>query len=73
MANLTETNTQASKKSATTFLRSVKSEFKKIIWPTKNELIKYTVLVIVITLIVALIIYGLDFAFTSLLGLLISK
>ena len=39
------------------------AEFKRIIWPSKNEVIKQTIIVIVISLIIGLIIWGLDISF----------
>ena len=38
------------------FLHGVKVELKKVIWPTKKELINYTVMVIVATIVVMAII-----------------
>ena len=39
------------------------AEFKRVIWPGKQEVIKQTIIVIVISLILGLIIWGLDIAF----------
>lgn len=44
----------------TPFFKGVKAEFKKIIWPTKDELTKQTVAVVVITIILGVIIAVLD-------------
>ena len=40
------------KKESGRFLQGVKTEMKKVIWPTRKELINYTVMVIVATLVV---------------------
>ena len=45
------------------FLRGTKSELKKIVWPTWDQVVKNTFVVIVVVLIVALIIFGLDSLF----------
>lgn len=37
------------------YFRGVKSEMKKVIWPTKDELVKYSILVIFISILAALI------------------
>lgn len=52
------------------FLSGVKAEMKKVIWPTKQELINYTVMVIVATIIVMVIIGVADAVFGQLFKLL---
>ena len=52
------------------FLHSVKVELKKVIWPTKKELINYTVMVIVATIVVMAIIAVSDGVFAQLFRLL---
>ena len=47
------------------FLRQVVAELKKVIWPTRKELIAYTIVVIVFVLIMAGIVALLDFLFTE--------
>ena len=39
----------------------LKAEFRKIIWPTRDTIIRQTVAVVVITIILGLIIAGVDF------------
>lgn len=46
------------------FLRQVVAELRKVIWPTRKELIAYTVVVVVFVLAMAAIVAGLDFVFT---------
>lgn len=53
----------------TNYLKEVKVEIKKVNMPTKQETIKYTLIVIGLSLVVAIFLGGLDFIFT----LLISK
>lgn len=55
----------------TSFFKGVKNEFKKIIWPSKDTLIKETIAVIIISIIVGIIIAILDWAFQLGLGLVI--
>ena len=45
------------------FLRQVVAELRKVVWPTRKELITYTTVVIVFVLIVAAIVAVLDYAF----------
>ena len=44
------------------FIKGLKAEYNKIIWPTKEEVSKQTVAVVVCSLILGAIIAGLDFA-----------
>ena len=48
------------------FLRQVVSELKKVVRPTRTELITYTSVVLVFVLAVMLIVSGLDFVFGKL-------
>lgn len=50
------------------FLKEVASEVKKVNWPTQKETVRYTLIVIGISIVVALFLGGLDFVFTSLLN-----
>lgn len=58
------------KKESGRFLQGVKTEMKKVIWPTRKELINYTVMVIVATLVVMAIIAVSDAVFAELFQLL---
>lgn len=49
------------------FFRGVKAELKKVVWPTKKELINYTIVVFLVTIFIALIISVLDGLFAQLL------
>ena len=44
----------------TKFFREVIAELKKVTWPTRNETVKLTAVVIVISVLVGLFIGGLD-------------
>jgi preprotein translocase subunit SecE len=47
------------------FIRQIVVELRKVIWPTRKELIAYTTVVMVFVVIMAGIIAGLDFVFTK--------
>lgn len=55
------------------FLKEVKSEMEKVSWPSRQEVIRLTLIVIVSSVIVAVYIGGLDFVFTKLMALLVRK
>lgn len=42
------------------FVKGVKTELKKVVWPTKKQLINNTILVVVLVLAFAVIILGFD-------------
>lgn len=42
------------------FLKGVKSELKKVVWPTKKQLINNTVMVLFIVVALAIIVLGFD-------------
>lgn len=45
------------------YLREVRSELKKVNWPTREELTTYTVVVFAMTTVLTLIVFGMDWAF----------
>jgi preprotein translocase subunit SecE len=53
------------------FIGQTKEELKKVTWPSKKEVIRLTMVVIVSSVIVGLYLGGMDFLFTKLLGLII--
>jgi preprotein translocase subunit SecE len=54
-----------------TFLKEVRDELKKVVWPTRDEIIRLTSLVIIISLVVGFFLGGLDYIFTKLTTLII--
>jgi len=55
------------------YLKEVRLELFKVTWPKKNEVIKLTIVVFIISIVVALYLSGLDLVFTKLLESFISK
>lgn len=51
------------------FFRETLGELKKVIWPTKDEVIRLTGVVLIVSIIVGLYVGGLDFIFTKILAL----
>ena len=47
-------------------VRATKSEFKKVIWPSRKQLLNNTAIVIAALVIIGLVIFGLDSLFISL-------
>ena len=67
-----QTNADNSSKMKAHFV-GMKSELKKVIWPTKKELINYTTVVIVMCAVVALIVWIIDSGLNKLLRLIIGN
>ena len=42
------------------YFQDVVSEMKKVTWPTRNEVVSATVLVVVFSIIMALVVFGID-------------
>ena len=55
------------------FLKEVRDELKKVIWPTRAEVIRLTGVVIIISVVVGIFLGGTDFILTKLVGLLITR
>ena len=53
---------EAEKASKKSFFKNLKSEFKKCTWPKKEELVKQSGLVIVVSLVLGVVIAGIDWA-----------
>lgn len=47
------------------FLQQVVAELKKVIWPTRREMILYTIVVLVFVAVMTAFIFGLDLAFAK--------
>ena len=61
----------AKKGKVSTYFRGVRAEMKKVIWPSKKELINYTGVVILISAIISIIVYLLDIGLHEVLKLFI--
>jgi preprotein translocase subunit SecE len=48
------------------FLRDTFDELRKVVWPTPQELYRYTLVVVVTVSVIALFIFGVDSALTQL-------
>lgn len=53
------------------FLGEVRSETAKVTWPSRNQTIKLTIIVLVTSSLVSMYVFGLDFIFQQLVRLLL--
>lgn len=65
-----KSTTDKSKKSLKTKFDEVMAEFKKIIWPSKEQLTKQTITVIVVSIMFGIIISLFDYGYSVIFGLL---
>jgi preprotein translocase, SecE subunit, bacterial len=49
------------------FVEDVRREMGKVTWPTQNELVDHTIVVVVFSIILALFIFGVDQLYTFIL------
>ena len=53
------------------FLRETYDELKQVVWPTRNEVVRLTLIVITLSIFTGLYIGGLDFVFTKIMEMII--
>jgi len=53
------------------YLRDTRAEMRKVVWPTRDQAINLTLVVLLITFLMTAILGGLDFIFGQLLNYLI--
>ncbi|MAF43839.1 MAG: preprotein translocase subunit SecE [Parcubacteria group bacterium] len=51
-----------------TFLKEVRLEIRKVNWPSRDETIRYTLIVVAMSVVVAVYLGGVDLIFTTLLN-----
>lgn len=55
------------------YFSEVRGELRKVTWPKRQEVIRLTLVVFIISAIVAAYVGGLDYLFTKTLALVVSK
>lgn len=56
-----------------TFFREVRTELAKVVWPTRKETIRLTLVVVIVSAIVGLFIGGTDFVLTKTMEIVLRK
>lgn len=54
-----------------TYLKNVRGELAHVVWPSRNQTLLHTVLIVVISALVALLLAGFDYVFTGVVNRLI--
>ncbi len=55
------------------YLKATKEELRQVTWPTTSQTINFTILVIIISLVVAISLGGVDFVLKTVLTKLLTK
>ena len=50
------------------FLKEVRSELKRVVWPTRQEAIRLTSVVVIVSALIGVYIGTLDYLFTKIMG-----
>ncbi len=53
------------------FLKETRDELKKVVWPTRDEVIRLTSVVIIVSVIAGIFLGGIDYILTNLLTLIV--
>ena len=67
---MSEVSNTAKDSKAVKFFKGVRAEFKKIIWPERDTLVKQLIAVLAVTIVVGVIITLVDFGFQNLVDFL---
>jgi preprotein translocase subunit SecE len=57
---MSEADRQRSRTPLPQFLREVRSELRKVNWPSRQQIVSYTIVVLVLTLVLTSFIWGID-------------
>lgn len=55
------------------FLKEVREELNKVVWPSREQTVRYTILVIIVAAAVGLILGGLDYILTFFTDLIVKN
>ena len=60
-------------KAIANYFKDIKSELKKVVWPTRHRVLRGTIIVITMVILVAIFVMALDFVFSFLMALLLGS
>lgn len=55
------------------FLKEVRAELARVVWPTRDEIVKLTIVVIAVSLAIGIYIGGLDLVLTKVTDILVKR
>ena len=53
------------------YLRDTRSELRKVVWPTREDAINLTIVVIIVVIIMTILLGGVDWVFSQILNFLL--
>ena len=62
----TPRNRKEARTSPVQFFREVRSELRKVAWPTRSETINYSIITLITLVVATLLIFGIDWVFSEL-------
>lgn len=54
------------------YLRDTRSELRKVVWPTREDAINLTIVVIIVVIIMTFLLGGVDWVFSQILNFLLT-
>ena len=67
MTSVTKAETAKQENRLTRYLRESRAEMRKVTWPTREEAINLTSIVLIVTFLMSLFLWGLDVVFDSIM------
>lgn len=65
--------TPKKKRSVAKYFKDARSEFKKVVWPSRKQVVNNTIVVIISLIVSGIAVWALDSAFGSLLMLILGR
>lgn len=59
-------------KSLVSYLKHVRAEMAHVVWPDRSQALRHTILIVIISAVVALLITALDYVFTGVVARLLT-
>lgn len=69
---MSRSTSEKSENAITRYFRDTRAEISKVTWPTREEGVRLTVIVSIVTVLSGISLFGIDTLFASLISLLIS-
>jgi len=68
---LNERESEVAKTTPGEFIRQVRAEGRKVVWPTRKETVTTAIMVLILTSVLALFFFGVDSAFSAIVRFLL--
>ena len=68
VADRRDMQTKRQRLSPRQYLREIRNELRKVAWPSRKEVVSYTVVVLVATAVLMTLVFGMDYVFGTLVS-----